>query len=172
MQQGYAQAAITDIVALAGASVGSLYHHFAGKADLYLALYEDLDNAREARTRAAVRELREAGAADPMLLLLAGARGYLEECIEQREMAAIFTRGDGPPGFELTWRRGVLDWVTRNTEFFARSGETLDEAAAIVMTGALMLAVTEVSLAVDDDRARQLADGVLAVLARLGSRRP
>lgn len=170
MQQGYAQAAITDIVALAGASVGSLYHHFAGKADLYLALYGELDEAREARTRAAVRKVREAGGADPMRLLLAGARGYLEVCIEQRETAAMFTRGDGPPGFELMWRRGALDWVTRNTEFFARSGEPLDEAAAIVMTGALMLAVTEVSLAADDGRARQLADGVLAVLARLGSR--
>jgi hypothetical protein len=63
----------------------------------------------------------------------------------------------------------VLAWVTRNTEFFARSGEPLDEAAAIVMTGALMLAVTEVSLAADDARARQLADGVLEVLARLGT---
>ena len=170
MQHGYAQAAITDIVALAGASVGSLYHHFAGKADLYLALYGELDDAREARTRAAVRELRESGTGDPVRLLLAGARGYLDVCIEQRETAAIFTRGDGPPGFELMWRRGALDWVTRNTEFFARTGEPLDEAAAIVMTGALMLAVTEVSLAADDDRARQLADGVLAVLARLSSR--
>jgi|SRR5215469_4629565 len=169
-QQGYAQAAITDIVALADASVGSLYHHFAGKADLYLALYGELDDAREARTRAAVRRVREAGAADPMRLLLAGARGYLDVCIEQRQTGAMFTRGDGPPGFELMWRRGVQDWVTRNTEFFARSGEPLDEAAAIVMTGALMLAVTEVSLAADDDRARQLADGVLQVLARLGSR--
>jgi AcrR family transcriptional regulator len=170
MQEGYAQAAITDIVALAGASVGSLYHHFAGKADLYMALFGELNAAREARTRAAVRKVRQAGAADPMRLLLAGARGYLDVCIEQRETAAIFTRGDGPPGFELMWRRAVLDWVTWNTEFFARSGEPLDEAAAIVMTGALMLADAEVSLAADDDRARQLVDGVLAVLARLGSR--
>ena len=167
MRHGYAQAAITDIVTLAGASVGSLYHHFAGKADLYLALYGELDAAREARARTAVRKLRQSGAADPMQLLLAGARGYLDVCIEQRETAAMFTRGDGPPGFELMWRRGALDWVTRNTEFFARSGEPLDEAAAIVMTGALMLAVTEISLAADDNRARQLADGVLAVLTRL-----
>lgn len=171
-QQGYAQAAITDIVALAGASVGSLYHHFAGKAELYMALFGELDAAREARTRAAVREVRQAGAADPMRLLLAGARGYLEVGIEQRQTAAIFTRGDGPPGFELMWRRGVLAWVTRNTEFFARSGEPLDEAAAIVMTGALMLADAEVSLAADDDRARELADGVLEVLARLGPPQP
>jgi hypothetical protein len=51
-----------------------------------------------------------------------------------------------------------------------RSGEPLDEAAAIVMTGALLLAVTEVSVSSDDARARQLADGILMVLARLGTR--
>ena len=167
MLEGYAEAGVTDIVALAGASVGSLYHHFSGKADLYLALYKELDDAREARTRAAVRELREAGVADPMRLLLAGARGYFEVCIEQRDLASLFTRGDGPPGFEVLWRHRVLDWVSRNTEFFARTGEPLDEAAAIVMTGAMMLAVAEVSLAPDVIRARELADGVLAVLSRL-----
>ena len=36
--EGYAQAGVTDIVNEAGASVGSLYHHFSGKADLFLTL--------------------------------------------------------------------------------------------------------------------------------------
>jgi AcrR family transcriptional regulator len=165
--EGYAQAGVTEIVALAGASVGSLYHHFAGKAELYLALYEELDHGYEARTRSAVRASRAAGVADPMQLFVAGARGYLEVCIEQRQLAGMFVRGDGPPGFEVLWRRRLVDWVRKNTEFFARSGEPLEEAAAIVMTGAMMLAVAEVSLAKDEKRARQLADGVLAVMSRL-----
>jgi hypothetical protein len=67
----------------------------------------------------------------------------------------------------VLWRQRLSDWVSRNTEFFARSGEPLDEAAAIVMTGAMMLAVAEVSLARDVVRARQLADGVIEVLSRL-----
>jgi len=167
MLQGYAQAGVTDIVALAGASVGSMYHHFSGKADLYLALFEELHDEHDRRTRKAVRECREQGATDPMLMLLAGARGYLDVCIEQRELVGMFTRGDGPPGFEVMWRQRVLDWVTRNTELFERSGEPLSDAAAIVMTGAILLALTEVSLAPDEGRARQLADGVLEVLSRL-----
>jgi AcrR family transcriptional regulator len=167
MLEGYAEAGVTDIVALAGASVGSLYHHFSGKADLYLALFEELHNEYDIRTRRAVRECRERGVTDPMRLLLAGARGYLDVCIEQRGLAGMFTRGDGPPGFELIWRQRLSDWVSRNTEFFARSGEPLDEAAAIVMTGAMMLAVAEVSLAPDAARASELADGVLEVLSRL-----
>lgn len=167
MLEGYAQAGVTDIVALAGASVGSLYHHFSGKADLYLALFDQLHAEHDARTRKAVRECRDRGVTDPMRLLLAGARGYLDVCIEERELAGMFARGDGPPGFDVMWRKRVSDWVSRNTEFFARSGEPLDEAAAIVMTGAMMLAAAEISLASDAARARELADGVLEVLARL-----
>jgi AcrR family transcriptional regulator len=167
MHQGYAQAGVTDIVEQAGASVGSLYHHFTGKADLYLALFDQLNDEHEARTRAAVRDCRDAGVTDPMRLLLAGARGYLDVCVEQRELAAMFARGDGPPGFHLMWRQRLSDWVRRNTEFFARSGEPLDEAAAIVLTGAMLLAAAEVSMAADAEHARQRADGVLAVLARL-----
>jgi AcrR family transcriptional regulator len=165
--EGYAQAGVTDIVALAGASVGSLYHHFSGKADLYLTLFGELNREHTERTRAAVRACRATGVTDPMQLFLAGARGYLDVCIEQRELAGMFARGDGPPGFELLWRRRLADWVRKNAEFFARGGEPLDEAAAIVMTGAMMLAVAEVSLAQDSTAARQLADGVLAVLSRL-----
>jgi len=169
MLEGYSEAGVTDIVALAGASVGSLYHHFSGKADLYLALFEQLHYEYDIGTRKAVRECRDDGVTDPMRLLLAGARGFLDVCIEHRDLASLFARGDGPPGFEVLWRHRVSDWVSRNTEFFARSGEPLDEAAAIVMTGALMLAVAEVSLAPDVARARQLADGVLEVLSRLRS---
>ena len=167
LTEGYAQAGVSDIVTLAGASVGSLYHHFAGKAELYLALFEKLVDEHEAMTRSAVRASRIAGVSDPMELFVAGARGYLEVCISQRELSRMFVRGDGPPGFEVLWRRKLADWVRMNTEFFARSGEPLDEAVAIVMTGAMMLAVSEVSMAPDDQRARQLAEGVLAVMSRL-----
>jgi AcrR family transcriptional regulator len=167
MLEGYAQAGVTDIVALAGASVGSMYHHFSGKADLYLALFEELHDEHERRTRKAVRECLDRGVTDPMQLLLAGARGYLDVCIEQRELVGMFARGDGPPGFDVMWRQRVLDWVSRNAEFFARSGEPLSDAAAVVMTGAIMLALAEVSLAPNEAQARQLADGVLEVLSRL-----
>jgi AcrR family transcriptional regulator len=164
---GYAQAGVTDIVALASASVGSLYHHFSGKADLYLTLYDELTRELAEQTRSAVRHARDAGIRDPMQLFLAGAQRYLDECIEHRELAGMFARGDGPPGFELIWRQRLAEWVARNTEFFARNGEPLEEAAAIVMTGALSLAVAEVSLAADAAAARRIADGVIEVLSRL-----
>ena len=164
---GYAQAGVTDIVTRAGASVGSLYHHFSGKADLFITLYEELHRDQVERTRLAVKRARDAGVTDPRQLFLAGARGYLDGCVAQRELSALFVRGDGPPGFDLVRRERLVDWSGRNAEFFARSGEPLDEAVAIVMTGALMLAVAEISLGADEERARQLADGVIQVLSRI-----
>lgn len=167
--QGYAQAAVLDIVALAGASVGSMYHHFSGKADLYFTLYQQAGAELAEQTRSAIRQAGDAGVTDPLQLFLAGARAYLEVCAEQRDLSALFARGDGPPGFEQLWRSGVTDWVSNNTGFLARNGEPRDAAVGIVMTGAMMVANAEVSLAPDAQRARQVVDGVLAVLSRLGS---
>jgi AcrR family transcriptional regulator len=167
ISQGYAQAAVSDIVARAGASVGSLYHHFSGKADLYLALFEDLHNQVAERTRSAVRHARDLGLADPLQLFLVGARAYLDASIDERELFGLFARGDGPPGFEVVWQQRLSDWVSKNAEFFARGGEPLDEAVAIVMTGALMLAIAEAARAETDQRARQIADGVISVMSRL-----
>jgi AcrR family transcriptional regulator len=164
---GYAQAGVTDIVTRAGASVGSLYHHFSGKADLFVTLYEELHRDQVERTRLAVKRARDAGVTDPRQLFLAGARGYLDGCVEQRELSALFVRGDSPPGFDLVRRERLVEWSGRNAEFFARSGEPLDEAVAIVMTGALMLAVAEISLGTDEERARRIVDGVIQVLSRI-----
>ena len=163
---------MTDIVNRAGASVGSLYHHFAGKADLYLTLFEELNDEQAERTRRAVRGAREAGITDPKQLFLVGARAYLEVCLEQRELFRLFVSGDGPPGFDLVRRQRLADWVSVNTDFFVRSGEPQDQAVAIVMTGALGLCATELSLSADAERTRKIADGVIEVLSRLESPRP
>jgi AcrR family transcriptional regulator len=172
ISQGYAQAGVTDIVARAGASVGSLYHHYSGKAELYLALFEELHRDQGDRTRAAVREAHDAGVTDPMALFLTGARAYLDACIDHRDLSRLFSQGDGPPGFEDAAQQNMTDWVGRNTQFFARRGEPLDEAVAIVMTGAMMVAVAKVSRAPDRDHAQRIADGVISVLSRLVATAP
>ncbi len=58
---GFAEASVAEVVSRAGASVGSLYHHFGGKADLYLALYEDNSVRQEERAVDAVQAARAAG---------------------------------------------------------------------------------------------------------------
>jgi AcrR family transcriptional regulator len=164
---GYAEANVTDVVAAAGASVGSLYHHFAGKADLFLTLFEEFHVRLTEQTRTAVRIQRDQGVSDPKQLFLAGARAYLDGCISERDLSALFMRGDGPPGFELIMRQRQREWAEKNAEFFARGTEPADDAVAIVLTGALMLAVAEVSLGSDPVAARSLADRVIKVIGRI-----
>jgi AcrR family transcriptional regulator len=168
---GYAQAGVTDIVARAGASVGSLYHHFTGKADLYVTLFEEFHQSQARRARQAAREAREAqeGSSDPRQLFLAAARAYLDGCLQQRELSRLFVCGDAPPGFDLIMRHRLREWASRNADFFARSAEPMDEAVAVVMTGALMLAVAEVSLDEDAGHAARLARGVLDVMSSIGA---
>ena len=113
---GFAEASIADVVAGAGASVGSLYHHFGGKAELYLALFEDYQQRQEARAAAAVREARTTGETDPVALFVAGSRAYLGGCWAERDLARLFLAGGGPPGFELVARRRYREWTARNVE--------------------------------------------------------
>ncbi|MDX6339048.1 MAG: hypothetical protein QOG05_6388 [Streptosporangiaceae bacterium] len=174
---GYAQAGVTEIVARAGASVGSLYHHFTGKADLYVALFEEFHQGQAWRARQAARGAREAArgagedrVSEPRQLFLAAARAYLDGCLEERELSRLFVSGDAPPGFDLIMRQRLREWASRNADFFARSAEPMDEAVAVVMTGALMLAVAEVSLDEDAAHARRLASGVLDVLSGVSPR--
>src|SRR6202012_665835 len=71
---GCAEANVTDIVAAAGASVGSLYHHFSGKSDLFLTLFEEFHTRLTERTGAEVHQLRDQGGRGPSQLFLDGAR--------------------------------------------------------------------------------------------------
>jgi AcrR family transcriptional regulator len=162
---GYAQAGVSEIVARAGASVGSLYHHFTGKADLYVALFEEFHQGQAWRARQAARGAREECVSEPRQLFLAAARAYLDGCLEDRELSRLFVSADAPPGFDLIMRQRLREWASRNADFFARSAGPADEAVAVVMTGALMLAVAEVSLDEDAAHARRLAGGVLDVLS-------
>ncbi|MET8047527.1 TetR/AcrR family transcriptional regulator [Streptosporangium sp. NPDC005286] len=163
---GFAEAGVTDVVARAGASVGSLYHHFSGKADLYLTLFDEFQVRQTQRTKQAVGEARAAGESDPMRLFIAGARAYLEGCLAEREISALFLRGDGPPGFEVIVRDRLRQWAKRNAALF----EGDEGALVVVLTGALAAAVSEVALSDDEDASRALVEDVLAIIAQI--RRP
>jgi AcrR family transcriptional regulator len=163
---GFAQAAVTDIVAKAGASVGSLYHHFSGKADLYLTLFEEFQQRQQERTREAVHLARDNGETDPMRLFTAGARAYLDGCLAELDLARLFASGDGPPGFDRVLRDRLRGWLRRNAALFDREGES-DEALVIVLTGAISGAVAEISQLEDADASRRLADDVLAIVSSL-----
>ncbi|MFF5111656.1 TetR/AcrR family transcriptional regulator [Streptosporangium sp. NPDC000509] len=160
---GFAETGVTDVVARAGASVGSLYHHFSGKADLYLTLFEEFQARQTQRTKQAVQDARADGESDPMRLFIAGARAYLEGCLAEREVSALFLRGDGPPGFEVIMRDRLRQWAKRNAALF----EGDEGALVVVLTGALAAAVSEVALSDDEDASRALVEDVLTIIAQI-----
>ncbi|MBB6476287.1 TetR/AcrR family transcriptional regulator [Sphaerisporangium rubeum] len=161
--RGFAEAGVTDVVSRANASVGSLYHHFSGKADLYLTLFDDFQTRQTTRTRQAVQAARTTGETDPMRLFIAGARAYLDGCFAERELAALFLRGDGPPGFEVMMRDRLRQWAHRNAALFDKDSGAL----VLVVTGALAAVVSEVALSDNLPHTRTLAEEALTIISSL-----
>ena len=170
---GFAEASIAEVVAGAGASVGSLYHHFGGKAELYLALFEDYQQRQEARAAAAVRSARADGGTDPVELFVAGSRAYLDGCWAERDLARLFLAGGGPPGFELAARRRYREWTARNATLLRHGPddgvEPWGDALVLVLTTVVSEAGHEVAVCEDEAAAGRLAGDVLALIARIGA---
>src|ERR1700728_2597937 len=61
VEQGFANASIADVIRQADSSVGSLYHHFGGKSELYIALWQEHQAAHEEASSRAVAQARRAG---------------------------------------------------------------------------------------------------------------
>src|SRR6516225_4638355 len=95
--RGFSDASIADVVDRAGSSVGSLYHHFGGKSELFLALWQEHQVAHERAASQAVAEARRSGGTDPTALFCVGARAFLEGSWVRRDLAMLFVSGDGPP---------------------------------------------------------------------------
>ena len=73
-ERGFAEASIADIVQRAGSSVGSLYHHFGGKSELFIALWQEHQLAHEEAASQAVADARKQGVAGTptMLVIIRG----------------------------------------------------------------------------------------------------
>ena len=167
---GFAEASIADVVARAGASVGSLYHHFGGKAELYLALFEEYQRAQEERAAAAVREARLAGEFDPLQLFLVGGRSYLRGCWEERELSRMFLAGGGPSGFEMVARRRYREWTRQNALLLgADTDDPWGDALTLVLTTVINEAGHEIAVCEDEQTANALADNVLTLIAKIGT---
>ncbi|HEX6421679.1 MAG TPA: TetR family transcriptional regulator [Acidimicrobiales bacterium] len=75
-EQGFAGTATTDVVARAGVTRGALYHHFADKADLFRAVFVDLEQELDRTVMATAVAAAEAGG-DARTVFLAGCRASM-----------------------------------------------------------------------------------------------
>jgi AcrR family transcriptional regulator len=76
-ERGYAGVGTEELVRAAGVTRGALYHHFDGKADLFGAVFEQIE--RELAERLATEALSRK---DPWEGLLAALEMFLDLCVE------------------------------------------------------------------------------------------
>jgi AcrR family transcriptional regulator len=74
--RGYADVATEEIVRAAGVTRGALYHHFAGKKQLFEAVYEEVERGLVEQ----IATSASASAGDPLEALHAGAQAFLDAC--------------------------------------------------------------------------------------------
>jgi AcrR family transcriptional regulator len=123
-ERGYAGVGTEEIVRAAGVTRGALYHHFAGKRELFEAVYRQIEIELAERIAAGALE---ANAASPLEAMRAGAEMFLVASTEPEAQQIVLL--DGP---------SVLGW-DRWREIATEHGLGLIEATlqAAVETGAI-----------------------------------
>jgi AcrR family transcriptional regulator len=164
---GYAEASVDEIVEKAGTSVGTLYHHFGSKADLYVRLYLDYQSRQHHRSARAFRAAVTAGESDPMTLFLTGTRAYLEGAWNDRHIGKIFVSGGGPPGFDGLVRRRFRDWLDINAAGFDQNARPFSPTKLLVLTAIVTEAGREVTGLPSRRDAHAFIDEVLGLMRQL-----
>ncbi|HUA28924.1 MAG TPA: helix-turn-helix domain-containing protein [Streptosporangiaceae bacterium] len=165
--RGFSEASVADVVERAGSSVGSLYHHFGGKSELFLALWQEHQLAHERAASDAVARARKDGVTDPGELFTAGARAFLQGSWQRRDLALLFLSGDGPPGFELMQRRRSHEWVGQNDALLHLPDTALDRLYASVLTTLIGEGAREVAASANRRQAEKVIDAVLEYARRI-----
>jgi AcrR family transcriptional regulator len=155
------------VVERAGSSVGSLYHHFGGKSELFLALWHEHQAAYEDAASTAVAAAKKAGVADPAELFAVGARAYLDGSWQRRDLAMLFSTGDGPPGFELMKRHRGHEWIRQNDVLLRLADTPPDRLYAAVLTSVIGEGAREVAASRCRAHAEQVVDAVIEYVRRL-----
>lgn len=167
-EHGYADAGIAEIVERSGISVGSLYHHYGGKAGLFLALWEDYTDLQEKAATLAVSQARQRGEHDPIALFIEGSRAYLQVCWEHRGTALLFHSSEGPSGFSLMRRSRARQWIGQNTRLLGgRDSERTSQVLSLVLTTVIGEAGREIATAEDEDEANEIIEEICRILIRL-----
>lgn len=166
-EKGFAEAGVAAMVERAGSSTGSLYHHFGGKTELFLALWEDHQSAHEQAAANAVAKARAGGEQDPLNLFIVGARAFLEGSWQRRDLARLFMDGDGPPGFELVRRSRGREWVRQNAVLLGAGTDPVDRLTVAVLTTVIGEAGREIATCATKRKANQITEAAIRLIRRL-----
>lgn len=159
-EHGFTAATMSDVVAASGASIGSIYHHFGGKSELFLAIHERL-------THAVGERITDAGHIATLASFDAQARGYLEAIWDNRRLAAVLGSDDVPPEYDQIRRESMhawfRDWLGTLDIDPTASGVLLERVLIAVLIESAALLMT----CADDTAAAAMIDAAIAHLNRL-----
>jgi AcrR family transcriptional regulator len=153
---GYEGTSIEAVLAESGASRGSLYHHFAGKDALFLAVLEDVGTTVTAQVTAAIE-----GAGDPVAELRAGLLAWIRLAGDPVIRQVMLIDAPTVLGWER-WReldeQGLLGFIRAALAYAAGHGG-IDPAEVDTFAHIVLAAANEVTMMVAraDDPAAALS---------------
>jgi AcrR family transcriptional regulator len=164
--RGFSAATMADIVGQSGASIGSIYHHFGGKKELFLAIYDRLSAEVELRIAEATQHTADL---DSRQALAVHARAYLDAIWHNRRAAMMIASGDVPADFEELRRANTLTFFHRWMGVLdvdpSKRGQLLSRVLIAIMSEASLM----VTMCDDVADVQPIADATIEWMARLRS---
>ncbi len=164
---GFSEVSTQAIVAEAGVTRGALYHQFADKTELFVAVYEQVEADLVGRVAEALGEREPSGPVEAMRM---GARLFLDLCAAPDVQRIVLVDAPAVLGWQR-WREvgaryglGVIEAMLTAAIADGAIPEQPVRASAHVLLGALDEAALYVSRAEDPERAR---DEMYAVCDRI-----
>jgi AcrR family transcriptional regulator len=158
--RGFSAATMADIVDHSGASIGSIYHHFGGKKELFLAIYDRLSAEVELR-------IAEAADVDSEQSFDIPTRAYLNAIWEHRRAAMMIASGDVPAGFERLRRKNTLTFFHRWMEVLDVDTTTRGQLLSRVLIAIMSEASLMVTMCDDVAEVEPISDATIEWIARL-----
>jgi AcrR family transcriptional regulator len=164
---GFAGVGTEAIVRAAGVTRGALYHQFADKAELFAAVFEEVEAAVTQRIDQVVSG---SGLTDPIELMKLGAHAWLDACAEPEVHRIVLVEAPAVLGW-LRWREvglrygmGLVQSLLSYAIQVGRIRQQPVEPLAHVLIGALDEAALYVAQSDAADEARVAAVAVLEEL--------
>jgi AcrR family transcriptional regulator len=177
--RGYAAVGTEELVRAAGVTRGALYHQFAGKEELFAAVFEQVEAEvaeRIGRVLGGGGGGAGAGPADPGAALRAGVAAWLDAVDDPEIQRIVLIDAPAVLGWDR-WREVALRYAGGMVEAVLQAGMDAGRLAprpveplAHVLLGALDEAALYVAQSADRAAARAAVEDVLgAILAGLGT---
>ncbi|HWW90600.1 MAG TPA: TetR/AcrR family transcriptional regulator [Solirubrobacteraceae bacterium] len=139
--RGYAGVGTEEIVRTAGVTRGALYHHFAGKKELFEAVYEDVERQLVEQIAASA----VSSATDPLEALHAGAQAFLDACEDPAVQRIALVDAPSVLGWEQ-WREIGLRYgfgLVRSTVEAAMDAGLIERQPVDALSHLLLGAIDE-----------------------------